>query len=250
LLRSLADGDLFQTERRAMKIKANDPQLGDISGAKERESGGQRELERIIFFSDAVFAIAITLLVLDIRVPSVPQDLVTSELPQAIAALWPKFLSYIISFVVIGLYCWQEHHRTFRYITSYDDRLVALNLFLLMGVAFLPFSVSLISAYGAERIALLIYLGHLSAIALLLDALLWYAQRRKLTAPALTLELFTQMLVKGLRLPVVCLIGAAVSLVNPAASLLAFVLLGPIRLVLTLWFKGWRHRPTKQRASP
>ena len=57
------------------------------------------------------------------------------------------------------------------------------------------------------------------------------------------------MLVKGLRLPVVCLIGAAVSFVNPTASLLAFVLLGPIRLVLTLMFKGRKHRPTKQEAS-
>jgi TMEM175 potassium channel family protein len=199
-----------------MKIKANEAQLRDSSGAEDREIGGERELERIIFFSDAMFAIAITLLVLDIRVPSVPQDLVASGLPQALAALWPKFLSYIISFVVIGLYCWQVHHRTFRYITGYDDRLVALNLFLLMGVAFLPFSVSLISEYGPERIALLIYLGHLSVIGLLLDALLWYAERRKLTAPALTPELFTQMLVKGLRLPVLCLIGAAVSFVNPS----------------------------------
>ena len=199
-----------------MKIKASDPQLRDRSGVKAREISGEHELERIVFFSDAVFAIANTLLVLGIRVPSVPQDLAASQLPNAIAALWPKFLSYIISFVVIGLYCWQEHHRTFGYITGYDDRLVALNLFLLMGVAFLPFSVSLISEYGAQRIALLIYLAHLSAIALLLDALLWYAERRKLTAPALTPELFTQMLAKGLRLPVVCLIGAAVSLVNPA----------------------------------
>src|SRR6476469_1073281 len=106
----------------------------------------------------------------------------------------------------------------FQYITGYDDRLVALNLLLLMGVAFLPFSVSLISEYGAERIALLIYLGHLSAIGLLLDALLWYAERQKLTALALTPVLFTQMLVKGLRLPVVCLIGAAVSFVKPVAS--------------------------------
>jgi uncharacterized membrane protein len=55
----------------------------------------ENSLQRIIFFSDAVFAIAITLLVLDIRVPSVPQDLAAIEQPQAIAALWPKFLSYI-----------------------------------------------------------------------------------------------------------------------------------------------------------
>ena len=85
---------------------------------------------------------------------------------------------------------------------------------------------------------MLIYLGHLSAIGLLLDALLWYAERRKLTAPAPTPGLFTQMLVKGLRLPVACLIGATVSFVNPVASLFTFMLLGPIRLVLTRIFEG------------
>jgi len=80
---------------------------------------------------------------------------------------------------------------------------------------------------------LLIYLGHLSAIRLLLDALL----------------LFTQTLVKGLMLPVACLIGATVSFVNPVASLFTFVLLGPIRLVLTRIFEGMRPRTTKEEAS-
>jgi hypothetical protein len=99
-------------------------------------------------------------------VPDVPQNLVAAELPDAISALWPKFVSYIISFIVIGMYCWQVHHRTFRYITRYDDRL---------------------------------------------------------TAPALTPTLFMRMLVKGLTLPAVCLIGAALSFVSSTASLVAFV---------------------------
>jgi len=96
---------------------------------------------------------------------------------------------------------------------------------------------------------LLIYLGHLSAIGLLLDRLLWYAERQKLTAPTLPPGLLTQMLVKGLRLPVACLIGATVSFVNPVASRFTFVLLGPIRLVRTRIFEGMRPRTTKEEAS-
>lgn len=69
-----------------------------------------RELERIIFFSDAVFAIAMTLLVLEIQVPDIPANLVAEELPEQLLGLWPKYLSYVISFLVI-LSFWMAHHR-------------------------------------------------------------------------------------------------------------------------------------------
>ena len=77
---------------------------------KQKAEGG-RELDRIVFFSDAVFAIAITLLVLNIEVPEIPEDLVAQELPHRLLDLWPKFLSYVISFLVILTY-WIAHHRS------------------------------------------------------------------------------------------------------------------------------------------
>jgi uncharacterized membrane protein len=80
--------------------------------AEVRPEAG-RELDRIVFFSDAVFsdavfAIAITILVLDIRVPDIPPELVARELPGRILDLGPKFLSYVISFLVLAVY-WQAH---------------------------------------------------------------------------------------------------------------------------------------------
>ncbi len=74
-----------------------------MTEAEVRAEGG-RDLERIIFFSDAVFAIVITLLVLDIRVPQIPPDLVSQELPSRISALGSKFLNYVISFLVLAVY--------------------------------------------------------------------------------------------------------------------------------------------------
>jgi uncharacterized membrane protein len=74
-----------------------------MTEAEVRAEGG-RDLDRIIFFSDAVFAIVITLLVLDIRVPQIPPDLVSQELPSRISALGPKFLNYVISFLVLAVY--------------------------------------------------------------------------------------------------------------------------------------------------
>ena len=83
----------------------------------------QRGLDRLVFFSDGIFAIAMTLLVLEIRVPEVPPDLAAAEVPTAVLALWPKFFSYVLSFLVIGTY-WVAHHQTLRYVASYDRTLL------------------------------------------------------------------------------------------------------------------------------
>ena len=96
-----------------------------------------RELDRIVFFSDAVFAIAITLLVLDIQVPEILERLVDERLPERLLELWPKYLSYVHSFLVILMY-WMAHHSTFTAIKRYDRGLIWLNSLFLMCVAFLP----------------------------------------------------------------------------------------------------------------
>ena len=78
---------------------------------------GSRELGRIVFFPDAVFAI--TLLVLDIHVPELSERLVDEQLPERLLELWPKYLSYVLSFLVILMYC-MAYHSTFRAIKRYD----------------------------------------------------------------------------------------------------------------------------------
>src|SRR6476660_7011566 len=84
------------------------------------------ELERIIFFSDAVFAIAITLLVLELRMPERLAGDADHQLAVGLLNLIPKFMSYAISFWLIGLYWW-VHHRLFRHIRRWDDGLIWLN---------------------------------------------------------------------------------------------------------------------------
>ena len=64
---------------------------------------------RLEAFSDAVFVIVITLLVLEIRVPEIPEALIATQLPHKLLQMWPKFLSYVTSFLVIGIY-WVAHH--------------------------------------------------------------------------------------------------------------------------------------------
>src|SRR5918997_3460373 len=145
-------------------------------GAGERRSGGSRELDRIVNFSDGVFAIVITFLVLDIRVPEIPADLVSQELPSRITALGPKFFSYVISFLVIAIY-WQAHHRVFRPIRSYDSTLLWLNFLFLMAISFLPFPTSLLGEHGEQQLPVVIYAVNVSVASLLLTSISWYATR-------------------------------------------------------------------------
>lgn len=102
--------------------------------------GTERNPERLVFFSDAVFAIAVTLLVLEIRPP---QD--TRQLLQGLAALWPSYLSYAITFLLIGQ-VWANHHVMFDHIHSADRTVLFLNTLLLMDIAFLPFAASVLAA--------------------------------------------------------------------------------------------------------
>jgi uncharacterized membrane protein len=100
--------------------------------------------ERLIFFSDAVFAIAITLLVLDIRLPADISTDSNRALFLALTGIWPKYLAFFISFWVIGLF-WISHHRKFQYLQRVDYRLTTLNLLLLMMIAFIPFPTMVMS---------------------------------------------------------------------------------------------------------
>src|SRR5579863_9784914 len=101
----------------------------------EDDEGGDEDIGRILALSDGVFAIAVTLLILDIAVPATTSD---DALPKVLLGLWPRYLAYALSFLVIARF-WVIHHGSFQLIVRYDDALVWLNLLLLLFVAFLPF---------------------------------------------------------------------------------------------------------------
>jgi uncharacterized membrane protein len=127
-----------------------------------------RSLDRILALSDDEYAIALTLLVLNIKVPEIREDLVAEELPGALLDLWPKYLSYVISFVVI-VFFWMVHHSIFSVIKDYDSVLIWRNSLFLMFVAFLPFPTALIGEYGDQQLVVVIYAGSLAVTRLLLS---------------------------------------------------------------------------------
>ncbi len=119
--------------------------------------------DRIIGFSDAIFAFAITLLVLKIDLPIVNTSVAPAQLTKELIGLWPQYLANLISFLVIGNY-WIIHHRLFSHIRRFDVQLVWLNIFLLMAVSFLPFPTDLMGSYSDQKIAVIFYAANLSII--------------------------------------------------------------------------------------
>ena len=175
---------------------------------------------RLEAFSDGVFAIAITLLVLDIGV-SAPAG---QNLGGAIRGLWPSYLAYVASFSTIGA-AWLGHNAITEYLDRADAAFVRLNLLLLLIVSFLPFPTRLVAEYihtdNAERVAVTFY-GIVLVLATTMLLILWrYAVRAKLVRPDLAdeeIELLTQrltpglggylvLIVSGLFLPVIAVIG-------------------------------------------
>ena len=138
--------------------------------------------ERLIFFSDAVFAIAITLLIIEVRLPALPDDASDADLIAGLRATVPAVFAYVLSFATIGLY-WLAHWRRFRYIARVDYRLVAYNLVLLGLIAFIPFPTVVLGEHGDLASAVILYAVALSAAGLA-GPLTWlYAWRTGLTVP-------------------------------------------------------------------
>jgi uncharacterized membrane protein len=143
------------------------------------------ETTRTEAFSDAVIAIAITLLVLDLRVPI--RETLTEPLGRALAHEWPSYAAYVTSFVIIGI-IWVNHHAVFELIGRIDRTALFLNLLLLMTVVAIPFTTALLSEYltaGADsRVAALVYSGVMLAMTLSFALLYTYvAWRPQLLGP-------------------------------------------------------------------
>lgn len=138
--------------------------------------GNEIEFSRIVAFSDGVFAIAITLLVLNL---SIPQDLADSKVGDALWGLRDNFLAFGLSFAVIGRF-WLVHHRFFGGLTGFDGGLLALNLVYLAGIVMIPFSSELLGEYGDATAAVVFYSVNLAAAVLVGMLMAFYAQRRQL----------------------------------------------------------------------
>lgn len=140
--------------------------LGDPARAGDTPAPAEdHALERIVFLSDGLFAIALTILVIELRVPELGALATSDQLLDSLRDLLPRFFAYALSFGIISLY-WMAHLRRFKLIDRADTGLAYLNLLLLALIALIPFPTALIGEYGDQPIAVAIYAITLSAAGL------------------------------------------------------------------------------------
>ena len=135
------------------------------------------ETTRLEAFSDGVFAIAITLLILEIKVPTYD----VTNLAREMVRQWPSYVAFFISFAFVGI-MWINHHRMFTHIKRCDDMLLILNLLLMFGVCVVPFTTALLAAHlghPGARTAVIVYDFAYFCIALFFNALWRYAASRE-----------------------------------------------------------------------
>jgi uncharacterized membrane protein len=209
--------------------KASPPVETRLYNAEQNRVG----LERLMFFSDAVFAIAITILVLDIHLPSGVDLASGDQLLSSLLALWPKYLAYLISFLVIGLY-WMNHHHKFLFIKKFDHLLLSLNLLFLMVIAFIPFPTAVMSE-TINMTSSIFYALVMAAAGVLLAVLWLHATRRQVLFDLhLSRQQRWREATGPLAIALIFLLSIGVAYVDLGLVRIFWLLIIPISLVLNI----------------
>jgi len=190
------------------------------------------ETERMEYFSDAIIAIAATLLVVELKPPRL-ENLAEASLWDALAHDLPNFVAFAVSFVFIGI-AWAAHHDMFRYIRRTNHVLLILNLIFLMAIALQPFSTALVAEYYGEpeeRTAALVYYGILFSASLSYNAVWWYAVQSGLVSEDLDPQLLRRLSLEHIAAPVLHAVAFVVAVWSVPLSLIP---LGMVYLLFTL----------------
>ncbi len=200
------------------------------------------QLERMAFFSDAVFAIAITLLVIEIRLPEVESHS-SQALGQALLGLFPHYLGFIISFFVIGRF-WIGHHRVIGHLRTCDDGLIWRNLLFLLTIAFMPFPTAVISEYGDTTMGVAVYAGWLMVAGLLYRVMLVYGLRNEPLVNAHDSAVAREAIIHAALAPIIVSgLALALCFFSPILALIP-LLASPLIVRLVNWISNRKVKAT------
>ena len=195
------------------------------------------DTDRIDGLSDGLFAIVLTLLVLQFQIPDVPADSAATELPAALADQETLLFSYLLSFGVVGIY-WIVHHNLFQHIVRHDRVLLYGNLLFLLVVSFLPFPTELLGING-KRFTWTLYALNISLVGLTLTFVWWYAHRRGFTRPEIDDRTGRFVAIRGLIVPAVFLCSIGIAAVSLPAAFVTPLLIVPLQ---ALWVRRFRRQ--------
>ena len=137
--------------------------------------------DRLLAFSDGVFGVAITLLVIDVRLPPIPPDSDDTAVLQALWGIEQKLLVFAFTFIIVGI-SWLGHHRKFNYIDKVDGRLLWLNLLYLMVLYLVPFGSSIVAEHGSSRVAFAVHAGVMALADILFASVFTHGLREPFVA--------------------------------------------------------------------
>lgn len=192
--------------------------------------------DRVNNFSDAIFAIAITLLILEVKAPT-GDDISTIGLSGALEKLIPSFVSLTVSFFVTALY-WKAHLTHARYITSYDNKLLWLNLWLLLFVVALPFSTALYAKNFNYNSPFVFYAINVTLIGVFNYWMIRYIVRKEGTSEELTDIQARWIRARALPGPIVWLMSALLAPWLPLTARFLFVIIFIINALIDRRFKA------------
>lgn len=178
---------------------------------------------RIEAFSDGVFAIVVTLLVLEIKVPHFEQGATTAEMTRELLHLLPKFIGFVLSFVIVAIF-WVNHHQLFHSLERSDRKLLWLNNLLLLWMSFIPFPTALLGEYPLQPVSVFVYGAVLLLASVSFNLMLRHAVKSGLFEESISQEVLAKSIRRGMIGPLVYLVSVLGSFVSVYISLALFVL--------------------------
>jgi uncharacterized membrane protein len=186
---------------------------------------GEMSITRIEAFSDGVFAIIITLLVLEIHVPQLQGLDISDALLHSLLAMAPKFLSYILSFTIVCIW-WVAHHHLFHLLKKSDRGLLWLNSLFLLWLAFVPFPTAMMGDYPHERIAVMCYGAVTTLAGLSFSCMRYYVfYVGKLVDETIDRKLLKRAMLKSAMNPILHAVAVLLALIDTRLAITLYVLL-------------------------
>ncbi|MBS1512051.1 MAG: DUF1211 domain-containing protein [Bacteroidetes bacterium] len=193
---------------------------------------------RLEAFSDGVFAIVITLLILNVKIPHTPYH----DLLQALTAMLPAISAYILSFLLIGMY-WVFHHNAFTHIAQVDGVLLWLNIILLLFISFLPFPAMLMGEYPFTTIPVVVYgCNLLLANGTGFIMFLYLMRNKSLATPAFSAKVMKIQLTTYITVNILYIIAIIIGFYKPTISLIIFAVMAVSLIVRSAVTTGIGHR--------
>jgi len=179
--------------------------------------------ETLVAFSDGIFTIAITLLILEIRLPEIPSSEIDARFVESMVAIMPKVLGFILSFFIIAMY-WLSYHRIFHFIQKTDRLLMLQNILFLFFIVLMPFSTYLIGLYGAHETVVIFYAANITVTSAILYAMWWHASGDHLLVdPDLDDDVIRYLRKRGLIPIIVFLCSMGVAIFSPLLAMILWV---------------------------